>query len=111
MGIKALLQGDAGNYRIRGAVWELGASCYRAYGHRVPARPRGCSSRSVASADSMLLREVLGATKARVSSTVGTAVERLEVLPCPTPSPEPDDEPDPTQETGRAPRRFPPPTD
>ena len=111
MAMKALLQGDAGNYRIRGAIWELGARSYRAYVHLVPARPRAGAARAVVSADGMTLQEVLGATKARVSFTVGTPVKHLEVLPSTTPSPGPDDEPAVTQEEARAGRRFPSPTD
>jgi len=83
MAMKALLQGNAGNYRIRGAIWELGSFAYRAYVHLVPATPRPDLSRSVVSADGMTLQEVLGAAKARVKSTVGTPVERLEVRAVP----------------------------
>lgn len=110
MAMKALLQGDAGNYRIRGAIWELGARSYRAYVHLVPARSRAGAARAVVSADGMTLQEVLGATKARVSSTVGTPVESLELLPSTTPSPEPD-KPALAQESWGTARRFPPPTD
>lgn len=110
MAMKALLQGDAGNYRIRGAIWELGARSYRAYVHLVPARPRAGADRTVVSADGMTLQEVLGATKARVSSTVGTPVESLELLPSMTPSPEPDDPALERKSRGTA-RRFSPPTD
>ena len=67
-------------------------------------------ARAVVSADGMTLQEVLGATKARVSSTVGTPVESLELLPSTTPSPEPD-EPALAQESWGTARRFPPPTD
>jgi hypothetical protein len=111
MTIRALLQGDAGNYRIRGAIWELGAHSYRAYVHLVPTQRRVNLPRSVVSAEGMTLQEVLGATKARVSSTVGTPVESLEVLPGTTPLPGPDDEPALTHEQGLGARRFPPPTD
>ena len=110
MAIKALLQGDAGNFRIRGAIWELGAHSYRSYVHLVPTRKRTGVSRSVVSADGGTMQEVLGATKARVSSTVGTPVESLEVLPGNAPSPQPDDEPSQSPDAGRT-RHFPPPTD
>ena len=105
MVMKALLQGDAGNYRIRGAIWELGSVAYRAYVHLVPAVPRSNLSRRVVLADGTTLQEVLGATKARVSSTVGSPVRTLEVLPRPASSAEPDTEP------AERPRRYPPPTD
>jgi hypothetical protein len=111
MAMKALLQGNAGNYRIRGAIWELGSFAYRAYVHLVPAVPRSSQPRSVVSADGMTLQEVLGATKARVKSTVGAPVENLEVLPGAAPSPETDAEPPEPRRQRRAPRRYPPATD
>jgi hypothetical protein len=83
MSLRAELRGDAGNYRIRGAVWKLGSSLYRAYVHLVPAAPRPDLSGSVVSADGMTLQEVVGAAKARVKSTVGIPVERLEVRTVP----------------------------
>jgi hypothetical protein len=79
MAIKALLQGNAGNYQIRGTILELGSFAYRAYVHLVPATPRPDLPRSVVWADGMTLQEVLGAAKAQVKSTIGTPVERLEV--------------------------------
>ena len=79
MAIKALLQGNAGNYQIRGTILELGSLDYRAYVHLIPATPRPDLSRSVVSADGMTLQEVLGAAKAQVKSTIGTPVERLEI--------------------------------
>jgi hypothetical protein len=79
MSLRAELTGDAGNYRIRGAIWELGSSNYRAYVHVFPATPRPDLSRSVVSADGLTLQEVVGAAKAQVKSTVGMPVERLEV--------------------------------
>ena len=36
MAKKALLRGNAGNYRIRGTIWELGSFAYRAYLHLIP---------------------------------------------------------------------------
>ena len=83
MAKKALLQGNAGNYRIRGAIWDLGSFAYRAYVHLVPPTRRPDLSRSVVSADGMTMQEVLGAAKAQVKSTVGTPVERLEVRAVP----------------------------
>jgi hypothetical protein len=79
MAMKALLQGDAGNYRIRGAIWELSSSSYRAYVHLVPATLRPDLPRSVVSVGGATLQEVLGAARARVKSTVGRPVENLEV--------------------------------
>jgi hypothetical protein len=40
MAMKALLQGNAGNYRIRGAIWDLGSFAYRAHLHLIPATSR-----------------------------------------------------------------------
>ena len=51
MAVKARLQGKAGDYRFRGAVWELGCFAYRAYVHLTPVRFHPDLSRSVLSAD------------------------------------------------------------
>jgi hypothetical protein len=106
MAKKARLQGSAGNYRIRGAIWELGSFAYRAYVHVIPTVPRSNLSRRALSADGMTLQEVLGAAKARVNSTIGAPVERLELLPMTAPTQEHS-----TLLRRPAPRRYPPPTD
>jgi hypothetical protein len=112
MAKKALLQGNAGNYRIRGTIWELGSFAYRAYVHLVPTVARSNLSRWVVSADGMTLQEVLGAAKERVKSTVGTSVERLELFHRETAAtPESDPEPSALPRQRRLPRRDPPPTD
>ena len=92
MAIKARLQGKAGNYRFRGAVWELGSFAYRAYVHLIPVRFRPELSRSVLSADGMTMQEVLGAAKTRVRDTVGTPVETFAFFPRRAPTPQPDTE-------------------
>jgi hypothetical protein len=109
MAKKALLRGNAGEYRIRGTIWELGSFAYRAYVHLIPAVARSTLSRWVVSADGMSLKEVIGATKARVTSRVGATVNTLELLPKTAPAPPPDA--DPFALRRRVPRRFPPPTD
>lgn len=103
----ALLHGNAGNYRIRGTIWELGSFAYRAYLHLVPTLSHSKRSQWVVSADGMSLQEVLGAAKARVSSTVGTPVERLEVVP----RTESNAERSRQLRQSRLPRRYPSPTD
>jgi hypothetical protein len=79
MAKKARLQGSARNYRIRGAIWDLGSFAYRAYVHVVPTVPRSNLRRWVLAADGTTMQEVLGAAKARVKSTVGTPVETFEL--------------------------------
>jgi hypothetical protein len=111
MAKKALLQGNAGTYRIRGTIWELGSFAYRAYLHLVPTVARSNLSRRVVSADGMSLQEVLGAAKARVKSTVGTPVESLEVLRRTAPTAESDPERSGLLRQRRVHRRYPPPTD
>ena len=111
MAIKALLQGNAGNYRIRGAIWDLGSFAYRAYLHLIPATSRPDLPQGVVSADGMTLQEVLGAAKARVKSTVGAHVEGLEILPGTAAAPESDPEPSGPRLQRRVLRRYPPPTD
>lgn len=108
MAIKALLHGNAGTYRVRGAIWELGSSVYRAYVHLVPVATHSRLSPSVLSAEGTTLQQVLGATQAQVKSTVGSAMENLEVIPRKAPTPEPDTAP---LRNRLAPRRYPSPTD
>ena len=109
MAKKALLRGNAGNYQIRGTIWELGSFAYRAYVHLIPTVARSTLSRWVISADGMSVKEVLDAAKARVRSTVGTSVNTLEVVTSAL-SPQPTSE-HLTALRRRDPRRFPPPTD
>ena len=106
MAKKALLRGNAGNYQIRGTIWELGSFAYRAYVHLIPTVARSALSRWVISADGMSVKEVLGAAKARVRSTVHTSVNTLEVVPTTAPTPQPDTE-HLAPLRRRAPRRFP----
>jgi len=79
MGLLVILRGDAGNYRVKGTIWELGAFSYRAYVHLVPAASRGHLSRSILSVGGVTLQEVLNAATARVRTTIGTPVEKLEL--------------------------------
>jgi|SRR5262245_4113168 len=103
MPMKALLEGNAGTYRLHGAIWELGASAYRAYVHLVPVGKSARRSRSVVSAEGSTLQHVLGAAQAQVKSAVGSPVKDLEVI-----SPELHAAPPPVSS---APRRYPAPTD
>src|SRR4029450_12443131 len=106
---KALLRGDAGHYRIRGTIWELGSFAYRAYVHLIPTVAPSSLSRWVVSADGMSFKEVLGATEARVGSTVGATVNTLEVLLKTAPTPQPGGGHSALRR--HVPRRFPPATD
>ncbi len=87
MAMKAFLQGNAGTYQIRGAIWELGSSAYRAYVHLVPILPHSSPSRSVVCVEGTTMQEVLDATHVHVKSTVGRPAESLEAM---APTPEPD---------------------
>ena len=111
MAKKALLQGNAGNYRIRGTIWELGSFAYRAYVHLIPTVARSTLHQWVVSADGMSVKEVPGTARARVRSTVGTPVNTLEVVPRTGPTPQPDTERSAPLRHRPAPRRYPPPTD
>ena len=79
MAVKARLQGKAGDYRFRGAVWQVGSFAYRAAVQLIPVSFRPDLSRSVLSAEGMTMQEVLSAAKARVKSTVGAPVEMFEL--------------------------------
>lgn len=86
MSLVLTLTGNAGNYLIRGAIWELGASSYRAYVHLVPSGPRLDLSRSVASIVSVAgttSQKVLDAAITRVMATAGTPVQDLQVRAAP----------------------------
>lgn len=102
MAMKALLRGHAGAYKIRGTIWEFGSSAYRAYVHLVPAAAHSRGSGSVLCAQGATLQQVLDATQARVGSTVGRSVERLEIIPGAAPPPEPDPVPRDTLASRRA---------
>ena len=80
MAMKALLEGSAGKYQIRGAIWELGSFTYRAYLHLVPTGQRPNPAGSVVSASGTSVQEVLGAAKEQVKSTTGTPVEKLALV-------------------------------
>jgi hypothetical protein len=74
MGLYALLGGRAEEYVIRGAVWELGPSSYRAYIHL---RPQGAKPSSLDRSQHLIRvastseQGILDSAKARVSSTLG----------------------------------------
>jgi len=80
MALLVTLRGDAGNYRIKGAIWELGASSYRAYVHLVPSARRRELAQSVVSVGGPTLQKVLDTAVARVRTTTGTPVENLMVV-------------------------------
>ena len=91
MAMKVLLEGSAGIYRIRGAIWEAGSFNYRVYVHLVP--ESGSSKRSgavIAANAGLTLQDVLHATGVQVRSTLGAPVERLEVLTPAARMPEPE---------------------
>jgi hypothetical protein len=86
MGLLVTLTGDAGNYLIRGAIYELAASSYCAYVHLVPSGPRVDFSRSVVSVVSVggtTSQGVLDTAIARVMTATGTPVQNLRVLAAP----------------------------
>jgi hypothetical protein len=105
--MKARLQGNAGNYRFRGAVWELGSFAYRAYVHLIPNAARSHLHRSILSADGMTMQEVVGAAKARVKYMAGSPVEKFELVPSGVRTHQHSE----LRRQPLAPRRYPPPTD
>ena len=86
MSLRVTLTGDAANYLIRGAIYEVAAAYYRAYVHLVPLGPRLDFSRSVVSVVSVggqTFQEVLDTAIARVVTATGTPVQNLRVLAAP----------------------------
>ena len=86
MGLIVTLTGDAGTYLIRGAIWDLGASSYRAYVHLVPSGPRldlFRSGISVVSATGPTWQKVLDAAIAQVMVAAGAPVQNVQVCAAP----------------------------
>jgi hypothetical protein len=91
MSLIVTLTGDAGKYLIRGAIWEFGASSYRAYVHLVPSGPRLEFFQSVVSVVSVTgptSQRVLDAVIAQVMTTAGAPVQNLQVRAAPRDSEE-----------------------
>jgi hypothetical protein len=109
MAMKALLEGSAGKYRIRGAIWELGSFAYRAYLHLVPTGQRPKLAGPVVSADGMSVQEVLGAAKEQVKRATGAPVEELALVLGKAPARAGDAEPSALRRSTF--RRYPAPTD
>jgi hypothetical protein len=86
MGLIVTLTGDAGNYLLRGAIWDLSASSYRAYVHLVPSAPRLDISRpgiSVVSVAGPTWQKVLDAAIAQVMVAAGAPVQNVQVCVAP----------------------------
>lgn len=86
MGLIVTLTGEAGTYLIRGAIWDLGTSSYRAYVHLVPSTPRldlFRSGISVVSATGPTWQEVLDAAIAQVMVAAGAPVQNVQVSAAP----------------------------
>jgi hypothetical protein len=86
MALVVTLTGDADEYLIRGAIWDLGGSSYHAYVHLVPLAPRLDLFRSatlVVSVDGPTLQKVLDAAIGRVMTTLGKPVQNLQVHAAP----------------------------
>ncbi len=82
MGLIVTLTGNAGKHLIRGAIWELGASSYRAYVHIVPSALGFDPSRAVPVVESVKGSTLQGAFDAaigRVMTRTGNLVENLQV--------------------------------
>lgn len=86
MGLIVTLTGDAGNFLLRGAIWDLGASSYRAYIHLVPSGPRLGILRpgiSVVSVAGPTWPKVLDAAIAQVMVAAGAPVQNVQVRAAP----------------------------
>lgn len=85
MRLLVTLSGDVGRYRIRGAIWELGAHSYRADVHLVPSAPRLDHFEAVVlvSVRGPSSQGVLDAATARVMTAIGKPVHNLQVRAVP----------------------------
>lgn len=82
-GLIVTFTGDADNYLIRGAIWELGASSYRAYVHVVPPGFDSRSAPLVVSVNGPTLRKALDEATARVMTATGMLVQNIQVSAAP----------------------------
>ena len=86
MALLVTISGDASNYLIRGVIWEVGPSSYRARVDLVPAASRADLSQSpisVVSAGGLTLQGALDQAVARVMTAVDAPVQNLEVRAAP----------------------------
>lgn len=80
MALIVTFTGDADKYLIRGAIWELGASSYRAYVHVAPpVSTPPTSVPLVVSVNGPTLEKALDAAIARVMTATGRLVRNVEV--------------------------------
>jgi hypothetical protein len=80
------LTGNAGKYLLRGAIWEIAASSYRAYVHLVPSELRPDlygSAFKVVTVTGPTLQKALDAAVARVMTAAGAPVKNLQVWHAP----------------------------
>ena len=86
MSLLVTLTGNAGKYRLRGAIWEIAASSFRAYVHLVPSGLRPDlygSAFAVVTATGPTLQKALDAAVARVMTAAGAPVKNLQVWHAP----------------------------
>lgn len=86
MPLLVTISGDASNYLIRSAIFEVGASSYRTNVHLVPSASRtdpAQSAVSVVSGGGQTLEGVLDYAIARVITAGGAPVQNLEVRAAP----------------------------
>lgn len=84
MALIVTFTGDADKYLIRGAIWELGPSSYRAYVHVAPpVSTPPTAIPLVVSVNGPTLENALDAAIARVMTATGTLVQNLQVRAAP----------------------------
>jgi len=86
MSLLVTLRGNADKYLLRGAIWEIAASSYRAYVHLVPSGHRPDlygSAFTVVTATGPTLQEALDAAVARAMTAAGAPVKNLQVRHAP----------------------------
>lgn len=78
MHLHSILDGRAGQFRIRGAAWALDSRTLRGFLYLIPVRSDGNGQYSVVEAEGEDVWNLLDALSKRVSSISGASVKRLD---------------------------------
>ena len=78
MQLHSTLDGRAGDFRIRGAAWELNSLKFRGFLYLIPPRNDGDGRHRVVEAEGASVWNLLDALSAQVSRIAGAEVARLD---------------------------------
>ena len=78
MRLHSTLEGRAGAFRVRGAVWEVNPLTFRGFLYLIPTRGAGDGRHRVVEAAGESVWKLLDALGEQVTSTAGAAIDRLD---------------------------------